>query len=529
MEYFFLGHPRLTLGMYTPNFCGGFLAMLLFLLRGLAIHFRGRRILRGGLLAAVTLCLLLLFLTYSRGGYPATLLTLGLCQLLSLRPISSAPKLRDPFPDTSMPLVLGGMLLLLFLVPAGGSRRAKTADFQDRSILNRPWLWRGGAILTSESPWKGYPLEGENPGLLYSTYYQPLDRRYAYTSFPNSTLDTAQKGMPWLWSASLLAFTLLLLALLAWRKFQDSLRLHAGAVWFSFLVANQFTNFSLLLPVQLLLLATAFCLALHITGRLCRLCHPHHWKEPTLEVHHTGNGTLLPRPPRGRLLFFSSHTDDHLRTELLPLTHQGYAIQHLQIPGGTECLPLLQETINQFLHDEEAPLPRLLAASGGENVANAVLAALRECPNTRRLEAIILVHPIPNHPFPPLAFRPLPPDAPPCHVILPPPGNPATLPGHALPPLGHPFSLPLFQEGAENREKSCLFRPAPEGLSVAFPGRRGRGGTHYIRRPVFPPSGSLLFFRPWIPVLSKDMPAAFSPRWPMAPTPSLGSAFSRKG
>ena len=100
--------------------------MLLFLLRGLAIHFRGRRILRGGLLAAVTLCLLLLCLTYSRGGYPATLLTLGLCQLLSLRPISSAPKLRDPFPDTSMPLVLGGMLLLLFLVPAGGSRRGKS-------------------------------------------------------------------------------------------------------------------------------------------------------------------------------------------------------------------------------------------------------------------------------------------------------------------------------------------------------------------------------------------------------------------
>lgn len=189
--------------------------------------------------------------------------------------------------------------------------------------------------------------------------------------------------MPWLWSVSLLAFTLLLLALLAWRKFQDSLCLHAGAVWFSFLVANQFTNFSPLLPVQLLLMATAFCLALHITGRLCRLCHPHHWKEPTLEVHHTGNGTLLPRPPRGRLLFFSSHTADHLRTELLPLAHQGYAIQHLQIPGDTECLPLLQETINQFLHDEEAPLPRLLAASGGENVANAVLAALRECPNTR--------------------------------------------------------------------------------------------------------------------------------------------------
>ena len=93
--------------------------------------------------------------------------------------------------------------------------------------------------------------------------------------------------------------------------------------------------------------ATAFCLVLHITGRLCRLCHPHHWKEPTLEVHHTGTGTLLPRkPPRGRLLFFSSHTDGPLRTELLPLAHQGYAIQHLQIPGGTECLPLLQETIN---------------------------------------------------------------------------------------------------------------------------------------------------------------------------------------
>lgn len=422
MEYFFLGHPRLTLGMYTPNFCGGFLAMLLFLLRGLAIHFRGRRILRGGLLAAVTLCLLLLCLTYSRGGYPATLLTLGLCQLLSLRPISSAPKLRDPFPDTSMPWSWEECFCSCSWFPpgevAGGSRRARTADFQDRSILNRPWLWRGGAILTSECPWKGYPLEGENPGFLYSTYYQPLDRRYAYTSLLNSTLDTAQKGMPWLWSVSLLAFTLLLLALLAWRKFQDSLCLHAGAVWFSFLVANQFTNFSPLLPVQLLLmatallllfrlpwlchthhlrprkgtwlllllpplLATAFCLALHITGRLCRLCHPHHWKEPTLEVHHTGTGTLLPRkPPRGRLLFFSSHTAGHLRTELPPLAHQGYAIQHLQIPGDTECLPLLQETINQFLHDEEAPLPRLLAASG-ENVANAVLAALRECPNTR--------------------------------------------------------------------------------------------------------------------------------------------------
>ena len=509
MEYFFLGHPRLTLGMYTPNFCGGFLAMLLFLLRGLAIHFRGRRILRGGLLAAVTLCLLLLFLTYSRGGYPATLLTLGLCQLLSLRPISSAPKLRNPFPDTSMPLVLGGMLLLLFLVPAGGSRRAKTADFQDRSILNRPWLWRGGAILTSECPWKGYPLEGENPGFLYSTYYLPLDHRYAYTSFPNSTLDTAQKGMPWLWSVSLLAFTLLLLALLAWRKFQDSLCLHAGAVWFSFLVANQFTNFSPLLPVQLLLmatallllfrlpwlchthhlrprkgtwlllllpplLATAFCLALHITGRLCRLCHPHHWKEPTLEVHHTGTGTLLPRkPPRGRLLFFSSHTAGHLRTELLPLAHQGYAIQHLQIPGDTECLPLLQETINQFLHDEEAPLPRLLAASG-ENVANAVLAALRECPNTRRLEAIILVHPIPNHPFPLLAFRPLPPDAPPCHVILPPrkPCHPAracsSTPGTPLLPAP-------FPRGSGKPGEIVPLPPRPRGALCGFPREKGKG------------------------------------------------------
>ena len=43
--------------------------------------------------------------------------------------------------------------------------------------------------------------------------------------------------------------------------------------------------------------------------------------------------------------------------------------------------------------------PASCLAASGENVANAVLAALRECPNTRRLEAIILVHPIPNHPF----------------------------------------------------------------------------------------------------------------------------------
>lgn len=260
MDYFYLGHPRLTLGMYTPNDCGGFLAMLLFLLLGLAIHFGSRRLLRGCLLLAVVLCLLLLCLTYSRGGYLACLLTLALCQLLSHRTFLSAPPAAGAFPPYGHALILGGMLLLLFLVPGGGSRLAKIADIQDRSILNRLWLWRGGAILMSESPWKGYPLEGENPGLLYSTYYQPLDRRYGYTSFLNGTLDTAQKGMTRLWGVSLLAFTLLLLALLAWKTFQDPLCLHAGAVWFSFLVANQFTNFSPLLPVQLLLLTTALLL-----------------------------------------------------------------------------------------------------------------------------------------------------------------------------------------------------------------------------------------------------------------------------
>ncbi|MGN0867619.1 MAG: O-antigen ligase family protein [Oligosphaeraceae bacterium] len=447
--------------------------MLLFLLLGLTIHFWRRRLLRGCLLLADVLCLLLLCLTYSRGGYLACLLTLALCQLLSSRPFSPAPPTAGDFPRYGHALVLGGMLFLLFLVPAGRSRLAKTADTQDRSILNRLWLWRGGAILMSESPWKGYPLQGENPGLLYSAFYQPLDRHYAYTSFLNGTLDTARKGMPWLWCVSLLSFTLLLLALLAWENFQDPLCLHAGATWFSFLVANQFTNFSPLLPVQLLLLTTAllllcrflwlshqphpplrkgtwlllplapflattFCLALYATGRFCRLCHPHHWLETTLELHHTGNGTLLPRkPPKGHILFFSAHTPDHLRTELLPLAHQGYAIQHLQLSGDMESLPLIQETINQFIHTEEATLPHFLVASGG-NVANAVLAALRECPNMRRLEAIILVHPIENHPFPLLAFRPLPPEAPPCHVILPPQETLTPYPGILL----HPWETP---------------------------------------------------------------------------------------
>ena len=102
-----------------------------------------------------------------------------------------------------------------------------------------------------------------------------------------------------------------------------------------------------------------------------------------------------------------------------------------------ECLPLLQEAINQFVHAEEDPLPRFLVASS-ENVANAVLAALRECPHGRRLEAVILVHPIENHPFPLLALRPLPPEAPPCHVILPPQGTLPYYPGMLI----HPWDTP---------------------------------------------------------------------------------------
>ena len=487
--------------------------MLLFLLRGLAIHFRGRRILRGGLLAAVTLCLLLLFLTYSRGGYPATLLTLGLCQLLSLRPISSAPKLRDPFPDTSMPLVLGGMLLLLFLVPAGGSRRGKSPGKDGRlpgSLHPQPPMALAGRghphvkvsleRLSSGRRKSGSPLlhllpapgsslrlhllPQQHPGhrpkgdalaleRLPPRLHPPAPRPSCMAQVPRLPLPACRRRLV------LLPCGQPIHQLLPPPPRPTPPHGHRPAPPLQTPLALPYT------PSPSPKRNLAPSAPPPSPGHRLLPRPPHHRTplppvpSPPLEGTHPGSpphrewNPPPPKAPQGTppLLLFPHRRPPAHGTP--PLAHQGYAIQHLQIPGDTECLPLLQETINQFLHDEEAPLPRLLAASG-ENVANAVLAALRECPNTRRLEAIILVHPIPNHPFPLLAFRPLPPDAPPCHVILPPrePCHPAracsSTPGTPLLPAP-------FPRGSGKPGEIVPLPPRPRGALCGFPREKGKG------------------------------------------------------
>ncbi len=164
---------RLLSTWFDPNFIGGYLAYMLGPVIALALYFRHQGERRWFLLMAAFLfiCLIALYLTFSRSGYLAFMLVLGLLALFKSRKV----------------LVAGILLILLaFTFSPRVQQRSIEAWDSGKSLIGldaqkpldptaelRVWSWKFALEMISENPWVGvgysryaYEINQRGHGLL---------------------------------------------------------------------------------------------------------------------------------------------------------------------------------------------------------------------------------------------------------------------------------------------------------------------------------------------------------------------------
>jgi O-antigen ligase len=134
----------------------------------------------------------LLALTYSRGGWVATLAGF-LVLAISYSRLNHIPDRRHVCKTMTLAcLILVGAICL---VPHGVRRVENIANWEDRSILNRLEVWRGAMVLTARQPWTGVGW-GEF-GTEFRAWVQPLEMPTRYrTAIHNYLSISSERGLP---------------------------------------------------------------------------------------------------------------------------------------------------------------------------------------------------------------------------------------------------------------------------------------------------------------------------------------------
>lgn len=181
MLYQYAENPRLQLWFSSPNVCAVFLSVTAVLLTGLFLQLHENkkyfwRVTAWGFVPLILFHFICLAVTYSRGGYVAVMTALTVAAGLGKRRIAWL------FP------VL--FVTVLLLTDHGLARAGSIGNPADHSIRNRLWLWDGGCGVIFEH-WLGGTGPVPNPGIQYTTFYQPLSLDETYGSLIGDGLTIA--------------------------------------------------------------------------------------------------------------------------------------------------------------------------------------------------------------------------------------------------------------------------------------------------------------------------------------------------
>ncbi len=187
MSFHYLGITRLQLFFDSPNLCAAFLCPLILLLIGLHYSCRTNKHIKSILFIVCIILLLMLFLTFSRGGWLGCFAGMCLSAFL-LRKTSLLPWL---WPSA--------FILLILLSNLGLSRFTGSSLKYDSSIGNRFKVWTGGCALIAKNWSHGVGLPPA-VGEYYERHYQRHTSHGRYGTLVNDFLTlSASVGLPVAW------------------------------------------------------------------------------------------------------------------------------------------------------------------------------------------------------------------------------------------------------------------------------------------------------------------------------------------
>ena len=187
MSFHHLGITRLQLFFDSPNLCAAFLCPLILLLIGLHYSCRTNKHIKSILFIVCIILLLMLFLTFSRGGWLGCFAGMCLSAFL-LRKTSLLPWL---WPSA--------FILLILLSNLGLSRFTGSSLKYDSSIGNRFKVWTGGCALIAKNWSHGVGLPPA-VGEYYERHYQRHTSHGRYGTLVNDFLTLAASvGLPVAW------------------------------------------------------------------------------------------------------------------------------------------------------------------------------------------------------------------------------------------------------------------------------------------------------------------------------------------
>lgn len=187
MSFHYLGITRLQLFFDSPNLCAAFLCPLILLLIGLHYSCRTNKHIKSILFIVCIILLLMLFLTFSRGGWLGCFAGMCLSAFL-LRKTSLLPWL---WPSA--------FILLILLSNLGLSRFTGSSLKYDSSIGNRFKVWTGGCALIAKNWSHGVGLPPA-VGEYYERHYQRHTSHGRYGTLVNDFLTLAASvGLPVAW------------------------------------------------------------------------------------------------------------------------------------------------------------------------------------------------------------------------------------------------------------------------------------------------------------------------------------------
>ena len=175
--YRYLGQPRLHLVFLNPNHCGAFLCLtaLCIITMQCIDYFKWNRWSRSATIMIAFVIMTGMAMTYSRGAFFSFIAVMFLLCFLNKRKLACT--------------YLFLFLLILAIVPKGGSRLASSFVLREPSVFNRLMLWRGMCGLIWEHTAHGIPTE--MLGQYYSALYQPLNMTEQYMTAQNDFLTFA--------------------------------------------------------------------------------------------------------------------------------------------------------------------------------------------------------------------------------------------------------------------------------------------------------------------------------------------------
>ena len=310
--------------------------------------------------------IIMLAMTYSRGGYLAALTATTLAALAEKN-----------WRGWVVPLLI---LAVILLTVDGGSRIRSATQWEEGSIRNRLLLWHGGMAIAARHWATGI---GAPPaaGNLYTAYDQPLwlEERYHSMVSDYMTLATAY-GLIWLTAGLLAVFSGIGIGWCCWRGNRDPLLLYALAAIVGYLVCGLFSTgyasgwimaawAAAWGVVALFVLrdmrrygfrprpaiagwafgaAAGIALLLGGYGGMVYHNRPFHWQQREI-----GNSLplleLSPRQEtRGTVILAVSHLETAIRPVLRPLVEKGWHVIGLETAPGTNAVEPFREAAQQI-------------------------------------------------------------------------------------------------------------------------------------------------------------------------------------